>query len=196
LNSFENLYSIPFRNDSGEQIPAFGVFKVTGSVTITDFGQALKAEKPDTYGSQFIHFVNGPQPVDGTKIGYCANPSQPVYAKYDTGTTPANADLWGPDSSFDLKEDVGGFQIIGGVVSGRVLVVQAPMIMLLAKTDAAHAKSASGTISVWDGTLGSETDSTKNITGVHNHFADLATTKFVVAAWRGGADWLEISGEC
>lgn len=196
MSGFENLYNLAFRNDSGEQIPEFGIIKVTEAVTVTDFGQVLKAEKPDTYGSQFIHFVNGPQPVDDTKIGYCANPSQPMFAKYDTGTTPANGQVWGPDSSFDLKENVGGFQIIGGVVSGRVLVVQAPMILLLGKTDAAHGKSASGTISVFDGTLGSEADTTKNITGVWNHFADLATTKFVVATWRGGEDWLEISGEC
>ncbi len=196
MREFENLYNIAFRNDSGEQIPAFGVFKVTETIVITDLGQVLKAAKPDTYGSQYIHFVNGPQPVDDTKIGYCANPSQPVFAKYDTGSTPANAELWGPDSSFDLKPDVGGFQIIGGVISGRVLVVQAPMIIFLGKTDASHDKAAAGTVSVWDGTLGSESDSTKNITGVHNHFADLATTKFVVQAWRGGEDWLLIAGEC
>lgn len=192
----EDIYKLMFENNSGEQIPAFGIIKITGTVTLTDYGKILKAGKPDTYGSQFIHFVNGGQAVNDTDIGYCANPSQPVFAKYDTGSTPATAELWGPDSSFDLKQDVGGFQIIGGATSGRVLVVQAPMIIALAKTDASHAKAASGTVSLWDGTLGSETDTTKNFTGVENHFADLETTKFVAITWRGGADWMEIAGEC
>jgi hypothetical protein len=189
-------YEIPFKNESGEQIPAYGVFKVTETVNVTGHGPILKAEKPDTYGSQYIHFVNGPQPVEDTKIGYCANPSQPIFAKYDDADTPANAELWGPDSSFDLKKDVGGFQIIGGAVSGRVLVVQAPMVIFLGKTDASHDKGASGTVSVWDGVLGSETDTTKNITGVENHFADLATTKFILAAYRGKEDWMGAAAEC
>lgn len=63
------------------------------------------------------------------------------------------------------------------------------------KTDAAHAKSASGTISVWTGaTAAGLTDSTDNITA-YNRYADVAITKFVkcVAMPYG---WILVSGEC
>lgn len=128
MDYFENLYRHTFRNDSGEQIPAFGVIKLIEVATVTDYGSVLLADKPDTRGSQFLHYVNGLQPVDDTKLGFCAVPTQPVYAKYDTAATPANGEMWGPNSSFDLKKDVGGFQVIGGVTNGRVLVVQAGII--------------------------------------------------------------------
>src|SRR5690606_9236196 len=56
-----------------------------------------------------------------------------------------------------------------------------PFTLKIGKTDAAHAKGSSGTISVWTGPAGSETDSGKNITAF-NRFADLGSGKWVVAA--------------
>lgn len=51
--------------------------------------------------------------------------------------------------------------------------------ILIGKTDAAHNKSASGTISIWDGTSSSGlADSGENITA-YNRFGNIQTGKFV-----------------
>lgn len=51
--------------------------------------------------------------------------------------------------------------------------------ILLGKTDASHAKGATGTISIYDGaTLGSEADTGENVTA-YNRFADVASGKWV-----------------
>lgn len=51
--------------------------------------------------------------------------------------------------------------------------------MLIGKTDAAIAKGASGTVSIWDGaTQGSESDTGENVTA-YCRFGDVAITKWV-----------------
>lgn len=84
----------------------------------------------------------------------------------------------------------------GGVqnkASGRRQALP-PLRMYLGKTDAAHAKNASGTISLWGGAIGSETDTGINVTA-YNHFGDLAITKKVFVI-HNGHGWLLVSGEC
>lgn len=73
----------------------------------------------------------------------------------------------------------------GGESFGRVII---------GKTDAAIAKGASGTISVWDGTQGSESDTTDNVTA-YNYFGDIAITKWVavVETVRG---YIILAAEC
>jgi len=64
---------------------------------------------------------------------------------------------------------------------------------LLVKTDASHAKSASGTCSVYTGTPGSETDSGVNITA-YNAFAALSSGKWAWAE-HNGFGWYLSDGE-
>jgi hypothetical protein len=52
----------------------------------------------------------------------------------------------------------------------------------LGKTDASHAKGATGTVSVWSGTPGSETDTTFNITSVYNRGISAGSGKWVGVA--------------
>jgi len=66
--------------------------------------------------------------------------------------------------------------------------------VVLGKTDASHAKAASGTVSVWGGTPLSEADTTINITA-YNKFADLDSGKWVVCIYIRRA-WYLIAGEC
>ena len=117
----ENIYKLPFQNGSGETVPAFGVILVSGTVTITGYGPILNAAKPEA-GANPAYFINGGQDVANGEIGYCANPSQPVFARFTSGA-PANGELWGPDDSFDIQLDKEGFQIIGAPANNRVLVV-------------------------------------------------------------------------
>ena len=76
----------------------------------------------------------------------------------------------------------------------RGVVRTSPGGRLLVKTDAAHAKSASGTCSIYTGTPGSESDTGENITA-YNKFADLASGKWAWAA-NNGSGWYLIAGEC
>lgn len=191
---------IPFRNDSGETIPAYGIIKITGTVEV-DGRIVFKAEKPDTYGSQYMHWINGPTPVasGSNKYGVCFHPASPTWVKYATGDgTPAFGESWGPvDSSWELKKHVGGFQILGAHEDGRVLVVQSPLLIAFGKTDSSLAKDSAGTISIWHGTTGSETDSTHNFENVRNDYASLDSGKKVEMRWNAhDQKWRLIAGEC
>jgi hypothetical protein len=68
-----------------------------------------------------------------------------------------------------------------------------PAIML-GKTDAAIAKGASGTVSVWSGVEGSEADTGVNVTA-YNRFANVAITKWVLVVSIQGRLYLA-AAEC
>lgn len=191
---------ILFRNDSGETIPAGGVMRVTG-VTVVKQRPAVKVEKPNGYGGrEGRYLVNGMVPVADGQYGEAQDgPLYSVYFDTSDSATPTAGELWGPvDASWKARRYVPGFRIVGLPESGQKLVIcrLAPMQSVLVKTDAAHAKSASGTCSVYHGnTPGSETDSTHNITA-WNRFAALATTKWARAVPVGDDDFDLVAGEC
>src|SRR3990167_1730387 len=62
------------------------------------------------------------------------------------------------------------------------------------KTNASHAKGASGVIKIYSGVKGSETDTGERITA-HNTFASLGSNKWCIIAWVDGG-WDLIAGEC
>lgn len=66
--------------------------------------------------------------------------------------------------------------------------------LLIGKTDAAIAKGASGTISIWDGTQGSESDTGDNVTA-YNYFGDIAITKWV-GVFETVRGYVIIAAEC
>lgn len=76
----------------------------------------------------------------------------------------------------------------------EVIGVSSSMAGLLGKTDASHAKSASGTVSVWAGTPGSESDTGTNITA-YNKFSAVASGKFVWVLNNGDGYYL-VAAEC
>lgn len=65
---------------------------------------------------------------------------------------------------------------------------------LLGKTDAAHNKGANGTVSIYAGTPGSETDTTADVTA-HNKFANIASGKWVWVA-PFDSNWYITAAEC
>lgn len=191
--------AMSYRNDSGETIPAYSVIKITNTVKQTNGVYLLKGEKSDTWGSQYRHYINGPVDIADGDMGVCYVPTSPVWVTYDTGNTPAVGEQWGPtDDSWDISQHVGGFEVVSSEVDdGKVLVVQKPMLRFVGKTDASHAKSATGTISIWSGaTMGSESDTTVNKTGVYNRFADLDSGKWVICQWVKDDDFELVAGEC
>ena len=64
----------------------------------------------------------------------------------------------------------------------------------LCKTDAAHALDASGVVSLYSGTPGSETDTGINVTAF-NKFADLAASRWAWIDYNGPHAYL-VAGRC
>jgi hypothetical protein len=89
--------------------------------------------------------------------------------------------------------------LLGDICGGddTALEVVNPTTEVTCKTDGGHTKSSSGTVSIYKGANGAETDSGVNITNVYNRFADVASTKWVRVSWNDHSDgWELIAGEC
>ena len=102
------------KNNSGEEIPAFAVMRVTG---VTD--EVLQVAKPNA-ASDTKAAVNGPTPIP---IGGHGNATydSPFFVLYDTGDgTPTFGDMWGTESgSWKLRAANDGFCALGGAVAGH-----------------------------------------------------------------------------
>jgi hypothetical protein len=195
-----NLQWIEFYNDSGEEIPAFGVMRISG-MRKKDGRPVIECKKPHTFGSQGQHRINGPVPVESSQYGVCLVGNH-VAALYDTADgTPAFGESWGPrDATWTLKKNTGGYRVLGNAdtTNGVVVVVSVPMMGFFGKTDAAHAKGANGTVSIfWGSDAG--TDTTENMTSVYNLFASVSSAKNVRCEWQGDMDGKQFAltaGEC
>lgn len=185
-----------FRNDAGEDIPAWAVMKITGTVTV-DETIYWTVEKPGTEFSRF-YLVNGPDVVTAYTYGTGSFVDLPDRVLYDSADgTPAYGQWWGPyPSSWKLRRHMYGFRILGdaNTTDTHVRCTQ-HMVMtgVLGKTDASHAKSATGTVSVWKGDHSA--DSGANISSVYNSFAAVATTKWVKVDWNSETPGL-YAAEC
>lgn len=101
-------YTIPFRNDSGETIPAFGVMRpriaadATTEIVDRDGRWCVSVVKPDTKFSR-RYLINGPTAIPDGGFGLAADGSTPVLALRDNETV-ACGDGWGVQaSSWKLK---------------------------------------------------------------------------------------------
>lgn len=191
-------YDIPFRNDSGEEIPPFAVLRPDGLVDRTD-EWCLKVKKPDSTFAQ-RYYVNGPAaiPVDG--FGMATDASYPAPVKRDTGTL-TYGDGWGPSSgSWLLKRwYAGGFvaQIESG--DGRALFRQLEVVTVMATLDEDLEFEGIATASI----IGFEGEGTTHDSGANVESYDgllesgekLASGAVVVLSWINGR-WVATSGAC
>lgn len=144
------VWEIPFRNNSGETIPAFGVIRCSDSEAV-EGRTVIIAEKPNTYGSQYLHFFNGPIDVPAGGYGSCTS-SFPALAKFNSGSF-STGDLVGPvDDSWSLDADSRGFVVVGVSGGGGALVVnRLPMLAFTGRFNATVAKGATEDVSVYVG---------------------------------------------
>lgn len=191
---------LEYRNDSAETVPPWGVLRITG-VTVPEPGRVvLLADKPTGYGCQHRALLNGPTAVAAGKYGV-ATRGMFSAALYETADgTPAAGERWGPrGGSWKLRKWTGGFAVVGvtRASAGLVLVQPVPMVSLLGKTDAAHNRGTTGTVSIYAGPLGGETDTLLDLTGVYNRMGDVPAGKWVRCAWNDqGNDWELVAAEC
>ena len=171
-------------NSSGETVPAFGVMRIVSATTL---GEAVVYEigKQSTEFQRFM-LVNGAEELTNGSYGPGYFLDIAGRALYDSSDgTPAYGQVWGPyPSSWKLRRHMYGFRILGDVNSTDTHVRCTQHYIttgILGKTDASHAKSATGTVSVWKGDHSA--DSGANISSVYNSFAAVATTKWVKVDW-------------
>lgn len=89
--------AIVFRNDSGETLPAYGVFAATGIELDSQGRWFLNAGKPSTTFRR-EYFVNGPRDVADEAYG-AAQTTEFVRVLYDNAATPTLGQGWGPKAS-------------------------------------------------------------------------------------------------
>jgi hypothetical protein len=171
--------------------------KGTGEITV-DGAVLWKVEKPGTEFARF-YLVNGPDTVSTNDLyGTGSFVDLPDRVLYDSADgTPERGQVWGPyPSSWKLRRHMYGFRIEGDpdTTDTHVRCTQHYVTTgVLGKTDASHAKSATGTVSVWKGDHSA--DSTANISSVYNSFAAVATTKWVKVDWNAETPGL-YAAEC
>lgn len=114
------------------------------------------------------------------------------------GQTAGETDSGDNVEATNVGSDVqdGDYVILHRFGSGWVFTaeIQTDTTLKLGKTDADHDVDTSGTVSVWSGTPGSETDTTDNITA-YNRFADVASDSWVWCA-NNGDGWYIVAARC
>jgi len=119
-----------FKNETESTIPPYGVIRLNGMVSGST--TLLSGKKPNTFGSQYRHFINGSQSVAVNSTGICYNNWGKIKAAYNPlDGTPVQGEAWGPRAdSFLLHKDTGGFQIFGRVDTSAhtVIIIQQPML--------------------------------------------------------------------
>ena len=190
-----NYGRVWFRNDNAGTAPKYGVLRVTGTVTVDQFA-FLTVDQPTTT-LQRLYLINGSEDVVTNGYGWGTWMWHGGQALYDSGT-PAIGEGWGPKASqWSLSKNYWGFTVLGGndTTLTTTLSVQHVVNHVLGKTNASHAKSASGTINLYTGTLGSETQVTSMTVTAYNRYAAIGSGKWVECDWVNGG-WSITSAEC
>ena len=160
----ERLQTLAYRNDSSEDVPPYGLLRITGADYSDDLLTFLTINKPNTTFQRF-YAVNGPSLVPAGQYGTCSlGFGSVLMVAIDTGT-PAYGEGWGAKpASWKLNKNYpgGGFTVIGGnnTDKGTSLFVQQPVNSLIGVLNGALAEGASVSVSVWRGAGGSEADET------------------------------------
>jgi|694.fasta_scaffold00458_52 hypothetical protein len=107
---------VPWVNDAGEEIPAFGVVQLR-----TAFDTTSHASKPDNTSGLF--FVNGPVPVASAKRGESLVWNKPRVVLLDAAASVG--DEVGPtDGSWEMSDGGVGFRVLQQAADGIGVVVQ------------------------------------------------------------------------
>lgn len=185
-----------FTNQGSSTCPANGVVRIAGYQTDDDGRLVLNGNQPNK-ATNVLVAINSPTPVEAGKKGLCTFATL-SWCAYETGDgTPSNGENWGPDNgTWLMRRDQGSLWHVIGADSnnGRVLMARMGLNAFFGKTDASHSKSAAGTVSVFSGAVGSESDTGDN-ESVYNSFADVDTTKKQIALTFNSQIYM-ISAEC
>jgi hypothetical protein len=202
-------YTIPFRNDSGEEIPPFGVmrpriFADTATEIIDRDGQwCVSVVKPDTKFSR-RYLINGSAAVPIAGYGMAADGFYPVLALRENETVECG-DGWGVQpSSWKLKRySPGKFTIYaasGQNASGdyRALFSQVECNELIVQGTAALTGASTVTANICRG-LPATTETTIQVTIRDLQFPGgevYPDDTLYAVSWRNGAWYVDWFDEC
>jgi hypothetical protein len=191
-----DAFQIPFRNDSGETIPAYAAMRVTGVVTAASVPVITVAKPSSTF--QGLYLVNGPLPVasSGEIPSFGTWADQAGFVLYDDANTPAMGEEWGPyDGSWEIKKYRYGFTILGGATGGStdiVGVVQRQVHVVFGKSSAGITAGSNGTVTIYDG---NQTTTGHNISATNRTEIAIGANTWCEASWFGGT-WFAKPWEC
>lgn len=188
---------VRFRNDAAEAVPAYGLMRVNTPAAI-DNESLVTIGKPDATFRR-IYLVNGPEAVPKGQRGWGCWAWDAEWILYDDGGTPASPTLgeeWGAKSdSWKLWPNRPGYYVTGQKTSlgGSKRLKAFPWLVGQVFIKADHGainKDASGTVSVFAGTPGSETDTGQDITSAYNRTRNLASNAFGTLSWLHGKPYI------
>ncbi len=183
-SSYSNGHWDEFVNNSGQEIPPFAVMKCTGVVVVEPGRVALMMDQPDAFGCWGQCFYNNLVSVADGNYG-AAGRSNVMAMLYDSGDgTPAYGDMWGPQSgTWKLKKNTGGFFCLGPPTNTSLsiaLFAPRPMTDFYGKnTGSRITKGSTGTINIFTGSPGAETDSGQTMANVLARFGDIPASAMV-----------------
>lgn len=185
-----------FRNDSGEEVPAFGVMRVVDT-TGTGKNTLHEIAKPNTdFKCRYLVNLDRAIPEDGYGFGTWLTESSQVLYNASSGT-PAIDEEWGAKSGqWSLEKNRPGFLITGGndTTATTTRAMQRIVTNLKGKADGAISKGSTGAVSIWMGAGGSEADTSMNIT-CRAYGAAITSGKIVVVWFESGV-WYVGPWEC
>lgn len=160
---------VSFKNVGSVAVPAWGVVRVNSDVEVQvgdSHSVILQCERPTTTFTR-TYAVNSSEEVAVNRYGLCRLPPwNHVEVLYDTANTPAYGEGWGPQpSSFKLKkyfpQSAQVISTLSGISGSETMLCNwMPLESGIGKANGTIANRASGAISIWSGTLGSEADIT------------------------------------
>lgn len=151
---------VGFINASGESIPPGSILRATGFSRRINGQTVVTVGKPNTYGSQDMHFVSNwcAAAVADGKYGTCQDVSQPMLAAYTASDgTPAFGNRWGPrNAGWNLRKSTLGWRVVGlqTIATGDTplnfaVVIREPMWWFRGQPTADIASGATGTVTIF-----------------------------------------------
>ncbi len=173
LDPLQSVQWMEFVNNNAAQVPAFGCMRISGTSTIEQGRVILTCERPDTYGAQYWHVLNGPIAVDNELKGICTRSGIMVGLYDDADGTPVFGQIWGPRSGgYKLKLNTPGFFCLGAPTNTTdflALFTTRPFLRFRGVADADIAADATGTVSIYYRSGATAyTDTTVNATALND----------------------------
>lgn len=199
------------KNTTASKVPAFGVLAIDAPIIAPDTDSSSTA----TVGFRSRIAFNGIAPSTSVPhYGKFAVLQEPCPAGFMVPAVIAGithcklnindaddcaAEITNGQTSYLNSQQHGSARILWkesgtGTDKWATVLVGSWVGAMLGKTDAAIAKGASGTVSIWSGVEGSEADTGVNVTA-YNRFANVAITKWVLVVSIQGRLYLA-AAEC
>lgn len=189
---------LEFRSDSVFEIPPFACMRITGSIFVGN-RIILTVDRPDKFGSQFGHLINGPAKVI-QQGDYGVGTFGPMFAAYEINDgLPLVDDPFGPiEGSWKLSRYSQGWRALKEDPGGdeRVFVIQQPMVHLRAQltTTLSNSATAMANPTYWDGAAWQTTTFDVTVREAMGLTANINSGSIVFCEWEASLDNLIVTG--